>query len=152
MNAPTIATTPEALRAALDAKAGARIGVDSRPGARCTLRIESRTSGHCVAGRIVPFGISVHSDVHHLDTAEYVHWLDTSTPEELASVTTEQKRRILERDQARRDGQTPPRASVEWGAVFRSVLRRDPKPFTSVEVLPDTIEPEAPAPARGRSK
>ena len=152
MNAPTIATTPEALRAALDAKEAARRGIDPRPGKRVTLRIESRTSNMAICGRIVNYGVNVLPDVHHLDVAEYVRWVDTSTPEELASVTTEQKRRILERDQARRDGQTPPRASVEWGAVFRSVLRRDPKPFTSVEVLPDTIEPEAPAPARGRSK
>lgn len=145
MNAPVVASTPEQLRAALDARAGARIGVDSRPGPRRTVRVESRSSGHCVIGRIVPYGVSVHSEVLESDCAEFLHWLDVSTPEELASVTTEQKRRLLERDQARRDGQTPPRASVEWGAVFRSVLRRDPKPFTSVEILSD--EPEAPATA-----
>ena len=145
MNAPQIANTPESLRAALDAKDAARRGIDPRPGVRCTLRIESRTAGHCVAGRIVPYGASVHPGVHSDDVHEFVSWLDTSTPEELASVTAEQKRRLLERDQARRDGQTPPRVSVEWGSVFRSVLRRDPKPFTSVEILSD--EPEAPAPA-----
>ena len=145
MNAPTVAATPESLRAALDAKEAARRGIDPRPGKRVTLSILSRTGGMAICGRIVPFGSSVLPDVHVDDVHEFTRWIDQSTPEELRSVDLEIRRRIAERDAARRDGQTPPRQSVEPYAVHRACLRRDKLPFDRVEIMSD--EPDAPAPA-----
>mgnify|MGYP003377234301 CR=1 FL=1 len=140
-----IAPTPTAVREALDAKSALRNGIDPRGGKRVTLRIESRTSNMAICGRIVNYGVNVLPDVHHLDVHEYTRWVDTSTPEELAAVNLELRRRVAERDAARRDGTSVPRVSIEPLAVHRACLRRDKLPFDAVEILSD--EPDAPAPA-----
>ena len=146
MNSPQIAPTPTAVREALDAKEAARRGIDPRPGKRVTLQIESRTSNMAICGRIVNYGVNVLPDVHHLDVVEYTKWVEDAPPEDLRAIEVEQRRRIAERDEAKREGHAVPRRSLEWNAIYRSIRRVDPKPFLSVLVL-DDAPPDEPAAA-----
>ena len=139
----TVATTPEALRAALDAKAGARLGVDSRPGRRHDLRVESRSTNMVVAGRIVPLGVSIVTGVHTDDLHLFTSLVEQASETDLAAVVAEQRRRIAERDEARRTGATLPKAHLHFEGCFRAVTRRDPAPFLSVAII-DADEPAQP--------
>ena len=140
---PTIATTPETLRAALDAKAGLRAGIDSRPGRRVDLRVESRSTNMVVAGRIVPLGTSIVTGVHCDDLHLFTSLVEQASATDLAAVEAEQRRRIAERDEARRTGATLPKAHLHFEGCFRAVTRRDPAPFLSVAII-DGDEPAQP--------
>lgn len=133
-------------RAALDAREAARAGIDARPGRRVTLRVSSRGM-HAVAGRLVHAGENVLENVHESDVGAFLRDVETATPEELARVEAEQRARIADRDAARRKGEGY-RKHLTWEAVFTEVLRRGPRPFTSVEIL-DASEPEPTATKRG---
>ena len=146
MNRTPMTISPEAAertRAAIDARAALRLGIDPRPGATVSLRAVSRTMNQNVEGHCVPFGESV-LQVHELDVPAFVAMVETASASDLERVRAEQAQRIADNEIARRASRTARLQHDTWPAVFRAVLRRDPLPFDLVEVLSDET-PATPA-------
>lgn len=143
--APMTITEEARLRTqdALAAKSALRLGIDPRPGKTVSLRVVSRTINHCVAGHVVPLGESV-IQVHELDVPAFVAEVETASAADLERVRLEQAQRVSDNEATRRESRTARLLHDTFPAVFRAVLRRDPKAFDVVEVLSDE-QPAAPS-------
>lgn len=145
MTIPTISDDArERTRAALDAKAALRLGIDPRPGRRVALRVVSRGT-HAIAGHYLVAGEQT-IDCHEADVDAFAREVERATPDEIARVTAEQTARAEEADKARREGGRFKPTS--WEACYTAVLRRACSPIVSVEVL-DAEPPASPPAKRG---
>lgn len=134
---PTI--TPDAAartRAALDARAAWRLGIDPRDGKRVALRVVSR-GFHAICGHAIKPGEQI-LDVHELDAPFFVREVETASAADLDRVRLEQEQRIRDNEEARRQhGNHARKVHDSWPAVFTAVMRRGPAPLDLVEVLDD---------------
>lgn len=144
---PAVRTQIEERRAEIEAR---KLGIDARPGKRVTLRVVSGTLGQVVCGRVLALGENVLADVLETDVPEFCALVEDASPEELAIVDRERKLRVADAAKLRAKRQPVNSYTTTYVAAFTAVMRREPKPLVSVEVLADEA-PAAPTKKGSRS-
>lgn len=113
------------------------MGVDiPPPGAKkIKIKVVSRTSGHAVAGTVVPAGESV-LEIYDVHFEEFAKLVEDERKLDLAAEQHERDREQYEAIKAGKEGTEEWRKGYEPSvpASFRDMFKRDVLPFDSVEL------------------
>lgn len=145
MNAPLSITEQarERVRAAIDAKAALRLGIDPREGRRIAIRVKANALNHAICGHVVPHPEGV-IEIHESDLGAFAAEVEDASQADLDRVAAEQRTRIEENEATRRGSRTARLQHDTWPAVFTAVMRRSPRALSFLEVLSDET-PATPA-------